>query len=70
MARRSKIEEGLQRQIMGHSPGDIPGEYGDGFDEYRVVEAMRQYRVPGLTFSRNEIPTKYATIAFANIFIP
>lgn len=49
MARRSKIEEGLQRQIMGHSPGDIPGEYGEGFDEYRVVEAMRQYRVPGFT---------------------
>lgn len=48
MARRSRIEEGLQRQIMGHSPGDIAGEYGEGFDEYRVVEAMRQYRVAGL----------------------
>ena len=48
-ARHAGIEEGIKRQIMGHSSGDVADTYGSGFSHYRVVEAMRQYRVPGFT---------------------
>lgn len=48
-ARHAGIEEGIQRQIMGHSPGDVADEYGSGYPLHRVVEGMGRFRVPGLS---------------------
>ncbi|WP_294333300.1 DUF6538 domain-containing protein [uncultured Sphingomonas sp.] len=47
-ARHSDIPEGVQRQIMGHSAGDVADEYGSGYPLHQVVEGMRRFRVPGL----------------------
>jgi integrase len=41
--------EGVQRQIMGHSPGDTADEYGASrYSLHQLVEGMKLYRVPGL----------------------
>lgn len=41
--------EGVQRQIMGHSPGDTADEYGmSRYSLHQLVEGMKAYRVPGL----------------------
>ncbi|MGC6401173.1 DUF6538 domain-containing protein [Sphingomonas sp. FW199] len=48
-ARLSNIIEGVQRQIMGHSAGDVADEYGSGYPLFQVVTGMAQYRIPGLT---------------------
>lgn len=47
-ARHAGIIEGVQRQIMGHSPGDVADEYGSGYPAHVVVAGMAQYRIPGL----------------------
>lgn len=47
-ARNARIEDGLQRQIMGHEGGDVADSYGAGYSLYVVVSAMETYRVPGL----------------------
>lgn len=47
-ARHAGIAEGIQRQIMGHSPGDVAGHYGSGYTLHQLVEGMRAYKVPGL----------------------
>ena len=47
-ARHAGIEEGVQRQIMGHSSTDVADEYGSGYPLHRVVEGIGRYRVPGL----------------------
>jgi integrase len=48
-ARNVGMLEGVQRQIMGHSPKDAADSYGaSGYSLYRLVEGMRLYRVPGL----------------------
>jgi integrase len=48
-ARHVSIEDALQREIMGHSPGDTADEYApSGHGLHRLVEAMRSYRIPGL----------------------
>lgn len=47
-ARHGGIIEGVQRQIMGHSSGDVADQYGSGYPLHQVVEGMKQFRVPGL----------------------
>ncbi|MBO9622565.1 MAG: hypothetical protein J7500_07615 [Sphingomonas sp.] len=47
-ARHAGIVEGVQRQIMGHSPGDVADEYGSGYSLHQLVEGMKLYKVPGL----------------------
>lgn len=46
-ARHLGMIEGIQRQIMGHSGEAVADEYGSGHSLYRLVEAMKTYRVPG-----------------------
>lgn len=46
--RESGISEELQRAIMGHSLEGVAGGYGLGFSRRRIVEGMRQIRIPGL----------------------
>lgn len=49
-ARHVGMIEGVQRQIMGHSPGDTADEYGpSGYTLHQLVEGMKLYRIPGLT---------------------
>lgn len=47
-ARAAGIVEGVQRQIMGHSGGDVADAYGSGHSLYRLVEGMSLYKIPGL----------------------
>lgn len=47
-ARYAGIVEGVQRQIMGHSSGDVADQYGSGYPLHQVVAGMASYRVPGL----------------------
>ncbi|WP_049813647.1 DUF6538 domain-containing protein [Sphingomonas sp. UNC305MFCol5.2] len=51
-ARHAGIVEGVQRQIMGHSPGDVADEYGSGYSLHQLVEGMKLYKVPGLKVLR------------------
>lgn len=46
--RAAHIEEGVQRQLMGHAKGDVASSYGSGYPIHRLVDAMRSYQVPGL----------------------
>lgn len=49
-ARHAGMIEGVQRQIMGHSPGDTADEYGpSGYSLHQLVEGMKLYRIPGLS---------------------
>jgi integrase len=48
-ARHSGMSGGAQRKIMGHSGVDVNDTYGSGHGFYRLVEAMKLYRVPGFT---------------------
>lgn len=50
-ARHAGILDGIQRQIMGHSGEDVADDYGSGHSLHRLVEGMKLYRVPGLTWS-------------------
>lgn len=50
-ARHAVIEEGVQRQLMGHSSSDVADDYGSGYPLHRVVEGMSRYSVPGLSLS-------------------
>ena len=48
-ARHVGMIDGVQRQIMGHSPGDTADEYGASrFSLHQLVEGMLQYRIAGL----------------------
>ena len=47
-ARHAGMLERVQRQIMGHSPGDVADEYGSGYSLHQLVEGMKLYKVPGL----------------------
>lgn len=47
-ARHAGVVEGVQRQIMGHSPGDVADEYGSGYSLHQLVEGIKLYKVPGL----------------------
>ncbi|HKR17044.1 MAG TPA: site-specific integrase [Rhizorhapis sp.] len=40
--------EGVQRQIMGHSPGDVADDYRGGYSLHQLVEGIRLYRIAGL----------------------
>jgi integrase len=44
---RGRMEDGVQRQIMGHSSDDVADDYGTGFPLWQLVEGMRSYRVAG-----------------------
>lgn len=46
---RGRMVEGVKRQIMGHSSGDVADDYGTGFPIWQLVEEMRKYRVPGFS---------------------
>lgn len=46
--RGSKIDERVQRQLMGHAPIDVADTYGVGFGFADLVSGMRAYRVPRL----------------------
>ena len=46
--RGSKIEERVQRQLMGHAPIDVADTYGVGFGFTDLVSGIRAYRVPRL----------------------
>jgi integrase len=47
-ARHVGMIEGVQRQIMGHKPGDVAAEYGGGrYTVHQLVEGMKLFRVPG-----------------------
>jgi len=48
-ARDVRIDEPIQRQIMGHEGGDVADSYGSGYSLHVIVAAMASYRVPGLT---------------------
>ncbi|WP_394659827.1 DUF6538 domain-containing protein [uncultured Novosphingobium sp.] len=48
-ARSAKIEEGVQRELMGHEGGDVADQYGSGYALHVLADAMATYRVPGLT---------------------
>lgn len=48
-ARSARIEEGVQRELMGHEGGDVADQYGSGYALHVLVDAMATYRVPGLT---------------------
>ena len=50
-ARHAGIVEGVQRQIMGHSSGDVADKYGSGQPLHQVVAGMAMYRVPGLVLT-------------------
>lgn len=52
-SRRSRMPEGVQRQIMGHAGKDVADDYGSGYDLHSLSEAMASYRVPGLGLSGN-----------------
>lgn len=47
-ARHAGIGEGVQRQLMGHSSGDVADDYGSGYSLHQLVEGIRAYKVPGL----------------------
>jgi integrase len=47
-ARLAGIEEGIQRQLMGHSSRDVADDYGSGHWDHQLVEAMKRYKVPSL----------------------
>ena len=47
--REAGIIEGVQRQLMGHKPSDVPSKYGSGFSANMLVAAIQSYRIPGLT---------------------
>lgn len=51
-ARDARIEEGIQRQLMGHEGGDVADAYGSGYSLHVLVNAMATYRVPGLEISK------------------
>jgi integrase len=51
-ARHAGIIEGVQRQIMGHSSGDVADGYGSGYSLHQLVEGMKLFRVPGLELSK------------------
>jgi integrase len=44
---RGRLTDGVQRQIMGHSGGDVADSYGSGFPLWKLVEGMANYRGPG-----------------------
>ncbi|VXC07639.1 DUF6538 domain-containing protein [Brevundimonas sp. G8] len=46
--RGSKLEERVQRQLMGHAPIDVGDTYGVGFGYADLVSGIRAYRVPRL----------------------
>ncbi|UAJ09251.1 site-specific integrase [Polymorphobacter megasporae] len=46
-ARHSRIDEGVQRQLMGHTGEDVADDYGSGHSLHRLVEGIALYRVPG-----------------------
>jgi hypothetical protein len=52
IARHCMIEEGIQRQIMGHSGDDVADDYGSGFSLYRLVDAMDRFQIVGLSVHR------------------
>lgn len=47
--RRPDIPEGIQRQLVGHSSKDVHDDYGSGYNLHWLVEAVKLYRIPGLT---------------------
>ncbi|WP_431470906.1 DUF6538 domain-containing protein [Sphingosinithalassobacter sp. LHW66-3] len=47
-ARHVGIPEGVQRQIMGHSAGDVADQYGSGYSLFQLEAGMKRYHVPGL----------------------
>jgi integrase len=47
-ARHVGMVEGIQRQIMGHSSGDVADDYGSGYSLHQLVEGMAQFKVAGL----------------------
>ena len=49
IARHCKIEEGIQRQIMGHSGDDVADDYGSGYSLYRLVDAIGRFKIVGLS---------------------
>jgi integrase len=61
--RRPDIPEGIQRQLVGHSSKDIHDDYGSGYNLYWLVEAMKLYKVPGLSLSAPIPPEEVATSA-------
>ncbi|MES2289688.1 MAG: DUF6538 domain-containing protein [Pseudomonadota bacterium] len=40
--------EGVQRQIMGHTPGDVADDYRGGYSLFQLVQGMSLYRLAGL----------------------
>lgn len=52
-ARHVGMIEGVQRQIMGHSPGDTADSYGASrYSLHQLVEGMRLYRIAGLALPK------------------
>lgn len=47
-ARHAAISDRIQRQLMGHSAGDVADQYGAGYSLHQLVESMKRYRVPGV----------------------
>jgi len=44
--------EGVQRGIMGHSPGDVADEYRGGYSKHQLVEGMKVFRIAGLVLPK------------------
>lgn len=47
--RLASIEEPLANRLMGHKTQGVAASYGLGYGLHNLVEAMRRYKVPGLT---------------------
>ncbi|HEX7822742.1 MAG TPA: site-specific integrase [Sphingobium sp.] len=47
--------EGVQRGIMGHSPGDVADDYRGGYTPHQLVEGMKVFKVAGLVLPRPTI---------------
>ncbi|QBX37250.1 hypothetical protein E4M02_02445 [Brevundimonas sp. S30B] len=45
-ARNSGIEEGMQRQIMGHAGRDVADTYGSGYSLEKISNAITRYEIP------------------------
>lgn len=48
LLRAAGIEEGIQRQLMGHRGRDAADGYGKGYSFDQLVKAMDRVRIPGL----------------------
>lgn len=62
-ARHAGINEGVQRQIMGHSSSDVADSYGSGYSHFALVQGMDRFTIPGFT---PPVPPRSVTLSAAS----